>query len=110
MLSGLRANTITLTPDSDNPYELARRTLLRALAAVSVPRAGNLDQVADHIREVASICDGWIGSIGHQVSDLATVPLDYRVFDGPFSEIVEGNATYVAECAAAAGQVERRVA
>ena len=96
---------------ADNPYELARRTLLRALAAVTVPRAGNLDQVADHIREVASICDGWIGSIGHQVSDLATVPLDYRVFDGPFTGAVEGEATYIAtQAAEAVYLVGRRVA
>lgn len=102
---------IIFTPgSSDNPYELARRRLLREIAAMTVPRAGNLDEVPGHIRAVAAACDNWSGSIGHQVSDLSPIPLDYRVFDAPFTEIVEGNATYVAECAAVAAAGERRVA
>jgi hypothetical protein len=102
---------IVFTPgSSDNPYELERRRLLRAIAALTVPRAGNLDEVPDHIRKMAGAFDSWIGPIGHQVSDLSPIPLDCRVFDGPFLEIVEGNATYVAQCAAEAAAGERRVA
>src|SRR6266849_5085112 len=93
---------IFIPGSTDNPYELARRRLVRALCAISVPRAGNLDEVPGHIREVAAACDNWAGSIGHQVSDLSPIPLDYRVFDAPFTGAVEGEGTYIAEQAAEA--------
>lgn len=110
MLSGLQANTITLNSGSNNPYEIAMTTLLKALARISIPRAGTLDCTARLIREIAEACDGCMQTIGHQVSDISGADLDYRVFDAPFSEAVEDNATYIAELGAEAMYGARRVA
>jgi hypothetical protein len=106
----LHTDTITLNSNSNNPYEVARGTLLKALARISVPRAGTLDCTARLIRDIAEACDGCMQVIGHQVSDISGADLDYRVFDAPFSEAVEGNATYVAELGAEAMYGVRRVA
>ena len=107
----LHADTITLNSNSNNPYEVARCTLLKALARISVPRAGTLDCTARLIREIAEACDGCMQTIGHQVSDISErADLDYRVFDAPFTEAVEGNATYIAELGAASMYSARRVA
>ena len=95
---------------SNNPYDIAHSTLIEAIARIKAPGAGTLDFTARYIREVAQACDGWSRDVGGIVSDLAPVTLDYSMFDAPFTEIVEGNATYIAECAASAAQSERRVA
>jgi hypothetical protein len=107
----LHTDTITLNSNSNNPYEVARCTLLKALARISIPRAGTLDCTATLIRDIADACDGCMQTIGHQVSDISErADLDYRVFDAPFMEAVEGEATYIAELGAEAMYGVRRVA
>lgn len=106
----LHTNTITLNTGSNNPYEIAMTTLIKALHRISIPRAGTLDCTPRLIREIAEACDGCMQVIGHQVSDISGADLDYRVFDAPFTGAVEGEATYVAELGAEATYAERRVA
>jgi hypothetical protein len=113
----LHADTITLHSTSNNPFEAARCTLIKALHRMSVPGAfgsfpipDDFISVADHMRQVASVVDDWSRSIGHQVSDNANVTLYMRVFDAPMTGAIEGEATWVCEQAAAALQDQRRVA
>lgn len=99
---------IIFTPASpNNPFEIARRRLVRALAAMPVPRpigsypiAGDFEAIRDHLREAAAIFDGWLGDIGHQVGDNASGPLDLTQFTDAFSDAIDGNATFVCEQAA----------
>lgn len=113
----LHADTITLRSTSNSPFEAARCTLIKALHRMPVPQAigsypipNDFIAISDHIREAAALFDAWLGAIGHQVSDNASVMLDYRVFDAAFTEAVDGNATFICEQAAAALQDQRRVA
>jgi hypothetical protein len=91
----------------NNPFEIARRRLISALARMPVPQAlgsfpvpSDFEAIRKHVLEAASICDDWLGSIGHQVSDNATCNLDLRSFDAAFTGAVDGNATYEIEKAA----------
>ena len=113
----LHADTITLRSTSNNPFEAARCTLIKALHRMPVPSPigsypipNDFIATSDHIREAAALFDAWLGAIGHQVSDNASVTLDYRVFDAAFTGAVEGESTWICEQAAAALNSERRVA
>lgn len=99
---------IIFTPAApNNPFEGARRTLIRALAAMPVPAAigsfpvpSDFTAIGDHLREAAALFDAWLGDIGHQVSDNAPGPLDLAQFTDVFLGAIDGNATYVCEQAA----------
>jgi len=87
----------------NNPFEVARRTLIQALARMPVPRPigsfpvpSDFEGIRDHLVEAASIFDSWLGAVGHQVADNASHDVDMRVFEGAFTGAVEGNATF--EC------------
>lgn len=98
---------ITAAPTSNNPFDIARSTLIGALLRLRVPRpigryptAGDFESIRDHIREAAALYDAWLADIGHQVRDNAVGPLDMTVFDRAFSGAIDGEAMYVCEIAA----------
>jgi hypothetical protein len=113
----LHADTITLHSSSNNPFEVARCTLIKALARMPVPAAigsfpvpSDFTAIASHLYGAAEIFDAWLRDIGHQVSDNASCPLDLTQFDDAFVGAIDGNASWICEQAAAALNSERRVA
>ena len=96
-----------MTTLTNNPFDVARSTLISALLRLRVPRpigryptAGDFEAIRDHIREAAELYDAWLADIGHQVRDNAVGPLDMTVFDAAFSGAVDGEATWICEQAA----------
>lgn len=75
------------------------------------PSPSWFEAVADHAREIASLCDAFMGDVGFVVRDNAPCNLDMRLFDRPFSDAIDGNATYEIErCAEVLREEHREVA
>lgn len=113
----LHAETITLHSTSNNPFEVARCTLIKALARMPMPAAigsypapSDFTAIASHLYGAAEIFDAWLRDIGHQVSDNASVPLDLTQFDDAFVGGIDGNATWECQRAAEALHTELRAA
>lgn len=105
----------TISSQNTNPIQSALVTLAAAIGRVKPPPhpgmnpgPGWFEAVADHIREVASLCDDWASAIGHQVRDNASAPLEMTQFDAPFLGAVDGNATYICEAHAEMLREEHR--
>jgi hypothetical protein len=116
-MSLLHADTITLRSTSNNPFEAARCTLIKALARMPVPAAigsfpapNDFIAISDHLYGAAEIFDAWLRDVGHQVSDNASAAVDLTLFDDAFVGAVDGNATFACEQAADALRDQPRVA
>jgi hypothetical protein len=98
------ADTTSTKPPS-NPFEAARAALIERLLTLPVPHA--LGEVADHLKDVANICDQWLFAIGGAVAEHVSVDVDMRQFSGAFLGAVDGNATYELECVTEAASRRR---
>jgi hypothetical protein len=89
------------SPLSKNPFEAARLTLIKRLLQLRAPKAypcapspSDHETVADHIREVAEICDEWLAAIGAEVRDNAVTYISAGLFSGSFTGAIDGNETF----------------
>lgn len=105
MFAAAPVTSITPAPDqaplSQNPFEAARLTLIKRLLQLRAPRAYpcapapvDHDNVAEHLREVAQVCDEWLAAIGAEVRDNATIHISAGLFSGSFAGAIDGNETY----------------
>jgi hypothetical protein len=97
-------------PPTNNPFEIARRDLLAAIACMPVP--GSIDPfphseefqaVGAHIRYATVLFDTWLRKIGIEIKANSTAKIDMRQFDRVYSAAVEGWTDQ--ECERAAEQV-----
>lgn len=110
--------TFTPAPRSPVTVASAMQTARDALGRLTPPPAPGMnpgpswfEAVADHFRQVALIMNDWSGAVGYVVSDNAPCNLDMRLFDTPFSDAIDGNATYELErCAEVLREEHREVA
>jgi len=94
----------------NNPFEILRRDLVAALAAMPVPGAygpfPSADQheaIRDHIRYVARLADRWLAKVGLEVQSNSTAgATDMRCFTETFTGAIDGNATFECDRAAEA--------
>lgn len=90
---------------SDNPFQIAKLNLIASLARLPVPTLSvtpdpeQFEDVSDFIRSIASYGDVCMRAIGKEVKSNATVNIDLNAFESPFTDAVDGNATF--ECARA---------
>lgn len=105
MFSAAPVTTITPAPDqallSENPFEAARLTLITRLLQLRAPKAypcspspSDHDNVAEHLREVAQVCDEWLAAIGAEVRDNTTTHVSAGLFSGSFTGAIDGNETF----------------
>jgi hypothetical protein len=92
---------IILSPDRvNNPIEQARRTFLKALAAIKTPTIGSWPEpddflaVKDHIAEVAAIADQWLRAVGTEVRCNTSENLNMSFFESAFTDAFEGWASF----------------
>lgn len=100
---------------SDNPLELARRRLLRAIAAMAVPRpigsfptAGDFEAIDGFLRQAAEPMDAFIADVGFEVHSNAGLSIDMKQFENVVTNAIAGNATWEVERARQARLDERR--
>jgi hypothetical protein len=100
---------------SNNFFEIARRDLVAALAAMPVPNpyesfpsARSHEEVGEHIHHVARIVDTWLHKIGVEIKSNSTAGIDMRCFVGVFADTVEGFACFEATRAAEIVREESR--
>jgi hypothetical protein len=83
-------------PRSNNPFEIARRKLISALAAIKAPTIGSwptpddFGAVKDHIAEVAALADIWLRSVGQEIESNAHINVNTKLFESAFSDATEG--------------------
>lgn len=89
------------SPLSANPFEAARLTLIKRLLQLRSPKAYpcspspvDHDNVAEHLREVAQVCDEWLAAIGAEVRDNAVTYISAGLFSGSFTGAIDGNETF----------------
>lgn len=100
---------------SNNPFEIARRKLITALAAVKAPdpigvgrpEPRDFESVKDHIAEIAAIADIWLRAIGDELRCNTTENLNMSCFESAFTGAVEGWATF--ECDRCAEALEEEL-
>lgn len=89
-------DVIMSPPAPNNPFEIARRKLISALAALKAPCIGSFPEPRDfedvkaHIAEVAALADLWLRAVGNELSSNTTLNLHQASFDGAFTGAVEG--------------------
>jgi hypothetical protein len=95
---------------SNNIFEIARRDLIAAIAAMPVPSpidvdplAKQFEDVGEHIHYMARLVDVWLRRIGAEVASNSTSTCDMRCFTEQFTGAVEGFALF--EVSKAAEQV-----
>lgn len=103
------------SPLSQNPFEAARLTLIKALLQMRTPKAypcapspDDHEAVAAHIREAAQIFDVWLAAIGAEVRDNAVTYISAGLFAGSFTGAIDGNETFACEDAGQALREYRR--
>lgn len=92
---------LILSPDpySRDPLEQARRSLLKALAALKVPYiptwpdAGTFDDVRDMVREVKTLTNAWLRAVGDEMETNSPHSLRKELFDGAFSDVMDEAAS-----------------
>jgi hypothetical protein len=91
---------------SNNPFEIAKRSLIARLLSLRTPMPisafpypDDFDTVADHLREAAAIFDSWLADIGREVRPNAPCRVDAKWFDGSFTEGADSALYEVVRCA-----------
>jgi hypothetical protein len=93
---------LIISPDRvNNPFEAARRDLLKRIAEASVPapygswpEPEDHEAVKDHIRDFSVYFDEWLMKMYQQVQSNSAHNVDRNVFDGAYVSAVEGLAMY----------------
>ena len=86
-----------------NPVEIAKRALIASLErlpapSISVtPQPEQIEAVAEFIRAIAACGDACMRAVGAEVKANAATAVDLDVFQSPFTDAVDGNATYEIE-------------
>jgi hypothetical protein len=92
---------LILSPDpySRDPLEQARRSLLKALAAMKVPYvptwpdAETFEDVGDMAREVKMLVNAWLRTVGDVMETNTAHSLRKELFDGAFSDAMDEAAS-----------------
>jgi hypothetical protein len=95
---------------SNNPFEIARRDLVAAIAAMPVPygfdsfpAAKQFEDVGEHIHYMAVLIDRWLSKIGREIASNSTAGIDEWQFTETMVDATDGWCIF--ECTKAAEQV-----
>ena len=96
----MSADLILKASTSNNPFEIAKRSLIEKLVQLSCPRPINVnpfpddfETVSSHIAEAAQIFDAWLSAVGFEGRQNAPCRVNTDLFEDVFSEAVVGWAT-----------------